>query len=880
MPLPPIARSCLTALLACASASAAVPTTGTDADYVAFKSPDGDITQDFTYAGLPDGLPATGAWPVFDIAAYGAVAGDGKDDRAAIQKAIDAAQAGGKGVILVPAGTFDLVAMGDSYVLKVTAGNIVFRGASRTDSRLRLIAGRSLPSSAASATAIIDFLGAKKSVPGGGTDRFLLADAPAGATSIRLGGSAIAKGDVLRYEGPFQNWIFQARSVSGDQVTLEQPLRMGIRKNEGKARNYGVIQNLGVEHLTLEQSFGAAGTDLFNGINFTACYRGWIDDVTIRTAGRHPVDFNAARYIRITDCIYDRVRNRGGDAQGYAGFWGAADCLMDGVTAYSMRHGPNLQSGAIGCVIRNSRFYQSDMQWHAGMPSCNLMEGVYVENDPAKPGFRVAQALKTPRTGVDGAVHAPAWSWNVVWGCDLLNPGTGATGGQFGGFHNNWLFAYNRMVIAGGDNKAMLQIWMDRGRDFTIRGNIFATRNDQGKGGFELRLASADANPPDYPLVNPELGTDPADSLLRFIGNRFYGYPLVGGRWWTAAYDVSRVPGSTYIPTVDQGNVHSATLPNGSRLSLADFPITRTVPSLYAWQMQRKYGPPPTNQKPTVSAGPDRAAVLPGPVALDGTVADDGLPAGAVLGQTWSKVSGPGTVTFATGVAVDTMATFSAAGTYVLRLTASDTAASASDDVVVTISGAASGGLPSGWVAVDVGQVGAAGSTVVSGGTWTMKGSGADIWGSSDEFQGAFTPFTGDGVVTVRVASLQNTNAWAKAGIMLRSSTAASAAHAFACVTAGNGTAFQRRAVAGGPSAHISGSVSGAPRWLRIERSGDVFIVSESADGASWLGIGSQTIVMPVSIQAGIVLTSHADGTLGTAVFTDLSVLSAAPNNG
>jgi uncharacterized protein YjiK len=95
-------------------------------------------------------------------------------------------------------------------------------------------------------------------------------------------------------------------------------------------------------------------------------------------------------------------------------------------------------------------------------------------------------------------------------------------------------------------------------------------------------------------------------------------------------------------------------------------------------------GPP--NAPPAVNAGPDRTITLPASAALDGTVTDDGLPnpPGAVT-TTWSKASGPGTVTFAAANAVDTSATFSAAGTYVLRLTASDGAITSSDDATVTV---------------------------------------------------------------------------------------------------------------------------------------------------------------------------------------------------
>jgi RHS repeat-associated protein len=94
----------------------------------------------------------------------------------------------------------------------------------------------------------------------------------------------------------------------------------------------------------------------------------------------------------------------------------------------------------------------------------------------------------------------------------------------------------------------------------------------------------------------------------------------------------------------------------------------------------------PQNQAPAVNAGPDQTITLPtNSVTLNGTVTDDGLPAGGRLTITWSRVSGPGTVTFGTPNSAATTATFSAAGTYVLRLTANDSQLSASDDVTVTV---------------------------------------------------------------------------------------------------------------------------------------------------------------------------------------------------
>jgi PKD repeat protein len=95
---------------------------------------------------------------------------------------------------------------------------------------------------------------------------------------------------------------------------------------------------------------------------------------------------------------------------------------------------------------------------------------------------------------------------------------------------------------------------------------------------------------------------------------------------------------------------------------------------------------PPTNQAPTANAGPDRAVTQPAAAALAGAVSDDGLPTPpGTLTAAWTKVSGPGTVTFANPAAASTTATFSAPGSYTLRLTADDSALTASDDVSVTV---------------------------------------------------------------------------------------------------------------------------------------------------------------------------------------------------
>jgi hypothetical protein len=75
-------------------------------------------------------------------------------------------------------------------------------------------------------------------------------------------------------------------------------------------------------------------------------------------------------------------------------------------------------------------------------------------------------------------------------------------------------------------------------------------------------------------------------------------------------------------------------------------------------------------------------------VALDGTITDDGLPDGAAVSAAWSVQSGPAGATFADVNAVDTTVTFVSDGTYVLELTADDTALQGTDTVTIIVEAA------------------------------------------------------------------------------------------------------------------------------------------------------------------------------------------------
>jgi hypothetical protein len=93
------------------------------------------------------------------------------------------------------------------------------------------------------------------------------------------------------------------------------------------------------------------------------------------------------------------------------------------------------------------------------------------------------------------------------------------------------------------------------------------------------------------------------------------------------------------------------------------------------------------NQPPVVELGPATIAQIGQPLTLGATVTDDGQPVAAnLLVALWTVSSGPGNVAFGNSALANTTATFDTPGTYVLKLTVSDTLLSGFDELTVNVS--------------------------------------------------------------------------------------------------------------------------------------------------------------------------------------------------
>jgi lysophospholipase L1-like esterase len=186
--------------------------------------------------------------------------------------------------------------------------------------------------------------------------------------------------------------------------------------------------------------------------------------------------------------------------------------------------------------------------------------------------------------------------------------------------------------------------------------------------------------------------------------------------------------------------------------------------------------------------------------------------------------------------------------------------------------------FPAGWTALDIGGPGVAGNSVFDGTTWTVQGSGSEIWNTADQFQYANTTVSGDAVISARVASEQHTDDWAKAGLMFRDGTSADAAYVGVFQIPNNQVEMQWRDTAGGAS-DWNGAAQGDTinvKWLKLTRTGDTFTAYYAATAdvpadSDWVQIASHTLALAAPT-AGLAVCALNNAALCTATFDNVSL--------
>ncbi|MBX7208567.1 MAG: PKD domain-containing protein [Verrucomicrobiaceae bacterium] len=275
----------------------------------------------------------------------------------------------------------------------------------------------------------------------------------------------------------------------------------------------------------------------------------------------------------------------------------------------------------------------------------------------------------------------------------------------------------------------------------------------------------------------------------------------------------------------------------------------------------------PNSQGPLLASGNG--------IILSATITDDGAP--AAVTQTWSLVSGPGSATIESPDAATTAVTFSAPGTYVLRITATDTQFTVSDQVTIVVGSALEA---SDWITQDLTPSSARrGQGLQYNGLFTVTGTGAGYASqTTDRAHVMVRQVSGDGTIIARLTSLPNSGALG--GVTIRDSMARGARRAVLGFVPGSGLQFRTRTTVNTADTLVASDPAAAlPLWIKLERNATTGAITagsapdSSGTPGTWTQLGTATTVTMDSLaEFGLTTTSNSSASTATAIFDNVSL--------
>ncbi len=176
----------------------------------------------------------------------------------------------------------------------------------------------------------------------------------------------------------------------------------------------------------------------------------------------------------------------------------------------------------------------------------------------------------------------------------------------------------------------------------------------------------------------------------------------------------------------------------------------------------------------------------------------------------------------------------------------------------------------------DVGAVLHTGSTEYDAakGSYTLVGSGENVWFAKDEFQFAWKKMSGDVALSADIAFVgTGGNAHRKGLLMIRQSLDTDAAYADVALHGDGMTSLQYRDTKGATTQEIRAEMNG-PKHFRLEKRGQTFAMWLSGnDGPLQLAGSSPNVSLKEPFYVGIGLSAHDKDATERAVFTNVKLI-------
>lgn len=369
------------------------------------------VLPDFSYAGYDyseSAIPDTSSWTVFNVTTYGAVADDGNYDDAAIQAAIDAAEAAGGGVVFFPPGRFmvspneivgeNIFINGSNIVLKGSGsgagGTEIFKDKMKVNNGRYIFEVAPTSLSESDITTIVS-----------DASRESYTVEVADASGLTPGQRVLLRQDSVDFAHSYYSpqiidplWTrllstqgFQLRelhtveSINGNTVRFREPLHISLEVGSDpiRVRSYNMINNVGVEDILFKgnwdsypETFVHHKDDIhdyaWNAIRFDNVENGWVRNTEFR-------DWNQNIYIDGSAAMTLQNIVLSGK-KGHASIHTRRSygiLIKDSQDTAGHHHGPGIGYWGTGTVyLRYQMTPEQRMDSHSGSPYATLFDNV------------------------------------------------------------------------------------------------------------------------------------------------------------------------------------------------------------------------------------------------------------------------------------------------------------------------------------------------------------------------------------------------------------------------------------------------------------------------------------------------------------------------
>jgi TolB protein len=163
--------------------------------------------------------------------------------------------------------------------------------------------------------------------------------------------------------------------------------------------------------------------------------------------------------------------------------------------------------------------------------------------------------------------------------------------------------------------------------------------------------------------------------------------------------------------------------------------------------------------------------------------------------------------------------------------------------------------------------------------TYTMTGSGINMWSTNDQFHFLWKKMTGDFIVRARVEFVgKGVEEHRKVGWMARSSLDSNAAYVDAVEHGVGLTSLQYREAAGGKTTQIILPITNAD-IIQLERRGSNYIFSAARSGEMFISTNYSTTALPDDLFVGLFICSHNPKVKEEVIFHDVRIIRPAKTN-